>query len=85
MGPLADLKKGCAQIGADYVVSWRPNPAMVSSGFDAQQIRNTLRQGLKDSAGCHVEIMLKEMMTVEGDLSRLFRWTEIARQEAEAV
>lgn len=85
MGPLADLKKGCAKIGSDYIVSWRPSPAMVSSGFDAQQIRHTLRQGLKDSAGCHVEIMLKEMMTVEGDLSRLFRWTEIARQEAEAV
>jgi hypothetical protein len=29
--------------------------------------------------------MLKEMMTVEGDLGRLFRWTEIARQEAESV
>ena len=85
MGPLADLKKGCAQIGTDYIVSWRPNPAMVSSGFDEQQIRKTIRQGLKDSAGCHVEIMLKEMMTVQGDLSRLFKWTEIARQEAEAV
>lgn len=85
MGPLANLSNGCAQIGADYIVSWRPSPAMLSTGFDAQEIRKTIRQGLRDSSGCHVEIMLKEMMTVEGDLSRLFRWAEIARQEAEAV
>lgn len=85
MGPLANLKKGCEQIGSDYVVSWRPSPAMVSSGFDEQHVRKTIRQGLEDSRSCHIEIMLKEMMTVQGDLSRLFKWTEIARQEADAV
>jgi len=85
MGPLADLRRGCEQIGEDYIVSWRPNPAVVSSGFDGQRIRRIIRQGMKDSRGCHVEIMLKELMTVEGDLSRLFKWTEIARQEAETV
>lgn len=85
MGPLADLKRGCEQIGSDYIVSWRPSPAVVARGFDEHRIRKIIRQGMKDSRGCHTEIMLKEMMTVEGDLSRLFRWTEIARQEAEAI
>ena len=85
MGPLADLKRGCEQIGRDYIVSWRPNPAIVSSGFDEQHIRKMIRRGMNDSQDCHVEVMLKELMTVEGDLSRLFRWTEVARQEAEAI
>ena len=85
MGPLADMKRGCEQIGKDYIVSWRPSPEVVSHGFDEQRIRRIIRQGLMDSRGCHVEIMLKEMITIEGDISRLFKWTEIAREEAEAI
>jgi hypothetical protein len=85
MGPRADLSRGCRQIGRDYVVSWRPNPAMVSAGFDEAAIRSQIRQGFADAsaAGCNIEIMLKEMMTVQNDLSRLFRWTEIAMRESE--
>jgi len=84
MGPRAELAKGCQQIGRDYVVSWRPNPAVVSAGFDADEIHKIIRQGFADAAGCNIEIMLKEMMTIENDLSRLAQWTQIARQEAEA-
>lgn len=84
MGPLADLKAGCEQIGRDYIVSWRPNPAMVSAGFDPDAVRKTIRRGFDDAADCHIEIMLKEMMTIQGDLSRLFQWTQIAREEAQA-
>lgn len=83
IGPMADVKKSADQIGKDYILSWRPNPAsMVSCGFDPDNVRKLIRQALVDSKGCHIEVMLKELMTVEGDLSRLFKWTEIARQES---
>ncbi len=84
-GPRADLKRTAEQVGRDYCISWRPNPAaMVSRGFDPDHVRKQIRQALRDSKGCNVEIVLKELLTVEGDLSRLFKWAEIARQEAEA-
>ena len=41
--------------------------------------------GFADAAGCNIEIMLKEMMTIGNDLSRLAKWTDIAKQEAEAA
>jgi len=83
-GPRADLKRTAEQVGRDYCISWRPNPAsMVSQGFDPDNVRKQIRQALQDSKGCNVEIVLKELLTVEGDLSRLFKWAEIARQEAE--
>lgn len=86
VGPIANLKKCAQQIGKDYVVSWRPNPAsMVSCGFDPDNVRKLIRQALKDSQGCSIEVMLKELMTVEGDLSRLFKWTEIANQEVRNI
>jgi hypothetical protein len=56
---------------------------MVSQGFDPENVRKQIRQALQDSKGCNIEIVLKELLTVEGDLSRLFKWAEIARQEAE--
>ncbi len=85
MGPLANLARGCEQIAGDYVVSWRPNPAMVSGGFDPDAVRKTIRQGFANAkaSGCNIEIMLKEMMTIDNDISRLFRWTEIAMEESE--
>ncbi len=87
MGPLAELAKGCRQIGRDYIVSWRPSPAVVAGGFDADAIRAGIRQGFADAAesDCNIEIMLKEMMTIDNDISRLFKWTEIAMAEADAA
>ena len=85
MGPRVDLARGCEQIGRRYVVSWRPNPTMVSGGFDPDAVRATIRRGFADAAGCNIEIMLKELMTVDNDLSRLFRWTEIAMAESHAA
>ena len=82
MGPRADLARGCEQIGRDYIVSWRPNPTMVCGGFDADAVRAAVRRGFADAGDCNIEIMLKELMTVDNDLSRLFKWTEIAMQES---
>jgi hypothetical protein len=82
--PWADVKRCAEQIGREYVMSWRPNPTnMVSAGFDADQVRQRLRQGLNDARGCRVEILLKDVETVENDPERLKKWTKIAQEEAE--
>ena len=58
---------------------------MAAGGFDADAIRSFIRNGFAaaGACGCSIEIMLKEMMTVGNDLTRLFRWTEIAMRESE--
>jgi len=43
------------------------------------------RDGLEQLKGCHVELHLHDLMTVRGDVSRIIRWTEIAREEADRV
>ena len=78
--PTADVAKCAAQIQQDYVFSWRPNPArMVCVGFDPQRVKAELQQGLEAAQGCCVHLLLKDVETVEGDLTRLKRWTETAR------
>jgi hypothetical protein len=83
--PTADAGKCAEQIGTDYVISWRPNPTdMMCCGFDEAKIRRILRENLEAMRGCHVHIHLKDIETVEGDITRLTRWVEIVREEAAA-
>lgn len=79
--PWADVRKCAEQIGTDYIISWRPNPTdMICCGFDEKRIRRILRGGLLAAKGCHVEICLKDVESVEGDSGRLKRWVKIAKE-----
>jgi hypothetical protein len=82
--PVADVRRSAEQIGTDYVISWRPNPSRtVCCGFDPDQLRAYTKQALEDSKGCHVDIMLKDVHTVEGEPERLKEWVRITREVAE--
>lgn len=82
--PVANVKRCAEQIGTDYVISWRPNPAQtVCLGFDPDHIRDYTKQALEDSKGCFVDITLKDISTVEGEPQRLKEWVRITREVAE--
>jgi hypothetical protein len=85
IGPRADVRRSAEQIGGDYVLSWRPNPAMVGAGYDLEECRRIVRQGFRDGRGSPIELMLKEMMTIENDPQRLIDFARMARAEAEGV
>jgi hypothetical protein len=80
--PFADVQECAEQIGDEYVMSWRPSPAeMVSVQFDPDFIRETVR-GALDAAqanGCHVDITLKDVETVQGCPERIHEWVKIVR------
>ena len=76
--PWADVGKCAAQIGSDYVLSWRPNPAShVSGDWDPHYIRDAIREGMKQADGCHVDITLKDVLTVHNEVWRLSEWVKI--------
>ncbi|MCL2708547.1 MAG: hypothetical protein FWF03_05460 [Defluviitaleaceae bacterium] len=83
--PFADARACAEQIGGDYVISYRPNPSLVSSGYDEEIIRKTLTRDMKAFAqnGCFVDICLKDVSSVERKPERLLRFTEIAKRVAE--
>jgi len=81
--PWADVGKCAEHIRQNYVLSWRPNPAMVSYGFDAAHIRKTVEEALNASKGCHVDITLKDIETVGNDPWRLKEWVRIVRDVAD--
>ncbi|HDZ20031.1 hypothetical protein LCGC14_0095610 [marine sediment metagenome] len=86
VAPVADLARCVEQIGADYSISWRPNPAeMVCVGFDENRVRRIISEGLQIARGTHFSIVLKDVSTIENDPRRLTRWAEICREEIETI
>lgn len=82
--PVADVAQCATQIGADYAISWRPNPTdMVCYGYDEGRVRRIIRQGLEACRGGYPHIHLKDVETLEGDLTRLGRWVKVAQEVAE--
>lgn len=82
VAPRANVRRCAEQIGTDYVFSYRPNPAeMVCCGFDPEHARKVIRDDLKAAEGCHVDITLKDIQTVEKQPERLREWVKIAREE----
>ncbi len=86
--PYAKVAKCAAEIGKAYVVSYRPNPTdMLCGGFDPERIRRILRRDLSELKrnGCHFDITLKDVQTVEGDPRRAPEWLRIANETVDEL
>lgn len=86
VSPFSDVARCAAQIGTDYVISYRPSPAdMVSYGLDRDRIRSILKRDLEACRECHVDITLKDVETVEHDPERVRNWVTLTREVIEEV
>jgi hypothetical protein len=86
--PFADVRKCAEQIGDEYVMSWRPSPAqMVSVQFDPDYVRSTVKEALEvaQANGCHVDITLKDVETVQDHPERIHEWVKIVRELVDRV
>jgi len=83
MSPWVNRERGAYEIGKDYVYSCKPNPAYLASiQFDENLIKNDLME-IKEICrknGCPLEIILKDISTVNNDPSRLWKWAKIAME-----
>ena len=85
VSPWADQAFMAQALGRDYVFSRKPNPALISTGtFDEAAIRADVRQTLDVARGCRLEMIMKDVHTLDNQPGRLARWVRIAREEAEA-
>jgi len=74
------------KLPAGRVMSAKPNPAFLATvSFDEDAVRRDLRETI-DAAkrhGRNLEFILKDVSTIRYDQKRLWRWAEIAMEEAE--
>jgi hypothetical protein len=86
VSPWADLAKLAEMLGGRYVYSMKPRPAdLAMDSFDEERIRAELREALRITRDCRVEVIMKDNHTIRNDPRRVVRWVQIAREEAEAL
>ncbi len=83
--PWADTARMVEQVGTDYVLSRKPNPAVFATDeWHPDRARRELRDFLEQARGCHVELIMKDISTVRYQPQRLWEWATIAMEEAQA-
>lgn len=78
MSPWADLERGVEAIGEDYVVSVKPSPALFTREWSPERARRQLEEIVERTRGCSVEIVMKDITTVDHHPEHLWAWAEIA-------
>jgi len=82
ISPWTDQEFMAEALGRDYVFSRKPNPTLISTGtFDEDTLRNDVRQTLEAARGCRLEILMKDVHTLNNEPERLPRWVQIVREE----
>ncbi len=81
VSPWADEAFMADALGTRYVYSRKPNPAQISTGsFDEDAIRADLRRTLEAAHGCRLELIMKDVHTLNNEPGRLPRWVQLARE-----
>ncbi|MCK5878781.1 MAG: hypothetical protein KAH24_03315 [Holophagae bacterium] len=86
VSPWCSTSNAVDSIGNDYVISRKPNPAILAeTKWDPEQARRDIRSFLDRTEGqCHVELIMKDISTVRYEPKRLWEWAAIAMEEAES-
>lgn len=81
VAPRADQEFMARELGERIVFSRKSDPLLVSTSiFDEEAIRAELRQTLELARGCRVELIMKDVHTLDNHPERLPRWVELARE-----
>ena len=82
--PWSDREHFAAVLPKKYIMSNKPNPSyLAGSVFDEDVVRKDLRRTIEAAKanGLGLELLLKDISTVEKDPRRLWRWSQIAMEE----
>ena len=83
--PWNDTRQAIDELGDDFVLSRKPNPAIFAlKTFDPEQARKEIRDFLIQADGeCHIEMIMKDISTVQYDPERLWEWERICMEEVQ--
>jgi len=82
VSPWASQEMVAERLGRNYAYCRKPHPTLVCSPvFDEAAIRADVRCTLEIAGSLNLVFVLKDTHTVHGDVRRIPRWVEIAREE----
>jgi len=75
-----DLEKVVDAVGDQYTIMWRQKATDVVFPDDMKPIRKHLEEGMRIAQGCCVQIVLRELQTLNGRPERLSDWAKTAKE-----
>jgi hypothetical protein len=86
MSPWVDLERASANVDRKYVISWKPNPDIFVGGkWNADEVRRDLAASLRKLKNNVVEIIMKDVSSLEYTPQHLWEWARIAVEESERL
>ena len=81
--PWSDREHFAAVLPKKYIMSNKPNPSYLAGAFDEEVVRKDFRRTIAAAKanGLGLELLLKDISTVNNDPRRLWRWSQIAMEE----
>ena len=84
VSPWADEAIMARECATQIVYSRKPNPSLISTAhFDEDLIRADLRKTVTAAKDCRLEIVMKDVHTLNNQPERLPRWVQLAQEEIE--
>ncbi len=84
ISPWADCEEAAASIGNKYVLSLKPNPAILAAeNWNLDAARQELEEDLEKTKDCAVEVIMKDISTCRRQPHRLWEWAEMAMKVTE--
>jgi hypothetical protein len=80
ISPFADVDRCAEKLQGDYIFSWKPHPAHLVGGFDADYVRRYIQHTLDVTGKCVIEMILKDTHTCDWHPERFTQWTDIAQE-----
>lgn len=86
VSPWANVSDMAEKLGDRYIFSWKLSPVdLACPEIDKEYIRKKLRQTIRKTRNCHVEIIMKDNHTICGNPENVINWSCIAKEEAESI
>jgi hypothetical protein len=80
VSPWADVKIAAQELEAQYIFSWKPNPAQMVGDFHVERVRKDVERVLEVASDCVLEIILKDTHTVGNKPERVEKWIDTVQE-----
>ncbi len=81
MSPWANLEIAKQKTRGKYVLSCKPDPSiLLKDNYSPKAVERQITKILEETKGCSIEIILKDISTVENQPERLWEYSQIAME-----
>ena len=86
VSPWANIPKMAEFLEDQYIFSLKPSPTpLAMPHLDEELIRKILREAMRITRNCRVEIVMKDNHTIGNNPQNVIRWCQIAQEEAGTI